>query len=456
MSDPSEKQRLGLVWGAAALHATIFFALGVDRYLTHHSLVDFGVFTQVTASAFSTFSSTWEGVTHWGVHFSPILLLCAPFVIATHSGLALTAIAAVAIALAIPAVYLIARRRASANLALLVAAVAFLYPPMAALDFTDFHETVFEPAAALWLLWAIDGRRWPAAYAFAAILLAVKEDQAIILGVIGIAAIVLFGRRNERAGVRFGAVTLAASLAVFVGYFIAVRHIPGALAPHETARFYGWSWRQVTTWGVHTLPDRAGYLLLALLPLAFVPLRSPIALLAVPGLAECVLSREIGPFTPGSHYAGAWIPYLLAAFATTAPRLRAGWAAASVVLCVLNFAVADPLHPGYFLGRPGTRDSRLNATLSRLPADASVGTQEEAFTHLGFDPNAQIGLENEPEYALLDDEYPSSVALAWTENELRPLLVKGCYRLIERDGGIRLYQRVKACATGSYPGGDHA
>ncbi len=456
MSSLSERRRLALVWCAAALHAAIFFALGVDRYLTHHSLVDFGVFTQVTASAFSAFSSTWEGVTHWGVHFSPILLLCAPLVIALHSGLALTAIQTIAIALAIPAVYLIARRRASANLAVLVAAVAFLYPPMAGLDFTDFHETVFEPAAALWLLWAIDNRRWPVAYLCAAILLSVKEDQAIVLAIIAIATIALLGRRHERDGVRFGAIALAASVVVFVGYFIAARHIAGASAPHETARFYAWTWGQLATWGVHTLPDRIGYLLLAFVPLAFVPLRSPIVLLAVPGLAECVLSREIGPFTPGSHYAGAWIPYLLAAFATTAPRLRAGWTVASVVLCLLNFAIADPLHPGYFLGVPAARDHRLDAVLSRLPAEASIGTQEEAFTHLGFDPNAQIGLENEPEYALLDYDYPSSVALAWTANELRPLLAKGCYRLVEREGGIQLYRRERACATGSYPGGNHA
>ncbi len=443
----SEGRRLALVWGAAALHAAIFFALGVDRYLTHHSLVDFGVFTQVTASAFSTFSSTWEGVTHWGVHFSPILLLCVPFVLATHSGLALTAIQAVAIALAIPAVYLIARRRALPRVALLAAAVAFLYPPLAALDFTDFHETVFEPAAALWLLWAIDRRLWPAAFAFAAVLLAIKEDQAIVLGVIAIAAIVVFSRRGEGGGVRFGIVALSASAVVFVAYFIAVRHIPGALAPRETARFYAWSWQQIATWGVRTLPDRVGYLLLALVPLAFVPLLSPLALLAVPGLAECVLSREVGPFTPGSHYAGAWIPYLLAAFAVEAPRLRLRWSVASVVLCVLNFIVADPLHPGAFLGIPRARDHRLDAVLARLPADAQVATQEEAFTHLGFDPNAEVCtqpqtcLHDEPAYVLVDREYPQSVALPWTADALRPLLAEGCYELILRDGGIRLYGR---------------
>ncbi len=92
--------------------------------------------------------------------------------------LVLVAIQAVATALTVPPLFLIARRRVPEPLAAWVAAVALLYPPLAGVAFSDFHENGFAPAATLWLLWAVDARRWRAAAAFVAVCLAIKEDQA--------------------------------------------------------------------------------------------------------------------------------------------------------------------------------------------------------------------------------------------------------------------------------------
>ena len=61
------------------------------------------------------------------------------------------------------------------------AAIALVYPPLAGVAFSDFHENGFVPAATLWLLWAVDARRWRLACAFLAVTLAIKEDQAPIL-----------------------------------------------------------------------------------------------------------------------------------------------------------------------------------------------------------------------------------------------------------------------------------
>jgi uncharacterized membrane protein len=182
-------------------------------------LVDTGLFTQVVSSAFSGFSSTFEGASHWAFHFSPILFACAPFVLLAHSGLPLAAIQAVAVALSIPAAYFIARRRASASRALGIACVVALYPPLAGVDFADFHENAFAPAATLWLLWALDGRRCGYAYAFLVLALSVKEDQALILSFLASLALIVFVREKNAQGVRFAAIALLSSLAVFIGYF---------------------------------------------------------------------------------------------------------------------------------------------------------------------------------------------------------------------------------------------
>jgi uncharacterized membrane protein len=433
---------LALVWIAAAIHAAFFFALGVDRWLAHRALVDFGLFTQVVASAFSGFSSTFEGVSHWAFHFSPILFVCAPFVLAAHSGLALTAIQSIVVALVIPPAYLIARRRTSALRALAIAGVTAIYPPLAGVDFTDFHENGFVPAATLWLLWALDGKRWAHAYAFLALTLAIKEDQALVMGFLGVAAFLAFRREQDRSGMRFAGIAIVASLAIFVAYFTLIRPFADPSHQWRPTRFYAWRTEDLGTIGLHTLPDRIGYLALALAPLCFLPLRSRVFFLALPGFAECLLSREHAPYTMGQHYAAVWTPYALAAFIAAASRSRTYWIGASALLCLIAYLVANPLHPGYFLRVPGERDARLDAYLVRLPAQTRIGTQEEAYTHLGLDFNAQLGMAGEPEYVLLDRDYPDSVWLAWTDIRLRQALAQGRYRLEEHSGGIELYHKM--------------
>ena len=67
-----------LVAVATVAYAAVFFALGVDRYVTYHSGADLGLFTQTIASAFHGFDNTVEGTSHFAYHFSPILYLLAP------------------------------------------------------------------------------------------------------------------------------------------------------------------------------------------------------------------------------------------------------------------------------------------------------------------------------------------------------------------------------------------
>jgi len=445
----AERRALILVWVASAIQAAIFFGLGYVRYAAHRALVDTGLFTQTIASAFSGFSNTFEGGSHWAFHFSPILYLCAPLLLFTHSALTLTAIQAVAVALTAPPAYLLARRRTSLRRALALAAVVLIYPPLAGVEFADFHENAFVPATTMWLLWAIDNRRWPFAYAFLALALAIKEDQALILGFGALVALVVFFRRDDRAGVAFAMTALCASVLVFVGYFACIRPLTDLARPWQPTRFFAWTPADLVN-PAAMLSDRLGYVALALVPLAFIPLRSPLIVLALPGFAECVLSREHATYTMGQHYAAVWIPYVLAAFVAAAAKLRSPAPIRfCMLLCVLNYVVANPLHPGDFLAIPGARDARLDAFLARLPADMSVGTQEEAYTHLGFDPNAQIGLAGEPDYVLVDRDFPRSIQLVAMEPELAREIAAGTYTLEERDGGIELYRRTLSTAAKS-------
>jgi uncharacterized membrane protein len=437
------------LWLATTAFALVYFVLGWDRYATYHTGSDLGLFTQTIASAFDGFSNTTEGGNHFTYHFSPLLAACAPLLLAARSPLALVALAAVAGALVAPALFAIARRRLPDRLALGVALVGLLYPPLAGVTFADFHENVFAPVLTLWLLWAVDARRWLWAAGFLALALCVKEDQSTILGFDALLALAFFLRRRDRAGALFSLAALAASVAVFVEFFEVVRPLAGARDVWGPTHFYTWS-RIVDPRG--SAPwysiGRPAYFLEALVPLSFACLASPAFLLALPGFAEVLGSHESIVYTMGQHYAAVWIGYVLFAFAlaigsiyAAAPRRATVLVRSSLALCVLVLAFASPTHWGHYLRPRCAHDAVLDLALASLPRDMEVGTLEEFYSHLGFDPHAQLGLEHAPQYALLDTAFAHSQQQERWQPVVARGLARGTYRVVWRVGTIALYER---------------
>ncbi len=84
---------------ACIVYAVVLTLLGADRYAAYHSGADLGEFVQTIATPFSGFGDTPEGGSHFLHHFSPILYLCSPLLLLTHSPISLIAIQAVAGAL---------------------------------------------------------------------------------------------------------------------------------------------------------------------------------------------------------------------------------------------------------------------------------------------------------------------------------------------------------------------
>jgi len=160
-------------------------------------------------------------------------------------------------------------------------------------------------------------------------------------------------------------------------------------------------------------------------------------------------------FTLGTHYAGAWIGYVLVAFAVALRRLeprRIRYASvACVALCLLEFAVADPLHPGMNLRAVEARDVALDQFLTTLPSEVSVATQEEAYTHLAVtDPYARLlpefpEVETDACFVLVDRAFPASARLQEYDEALTRLLLEARYAPVVVNGGIELYRRTGPC-----------
>ena len=143
-------------------------------------------------------------------------------------------------------------------------------------------------------------------------------------------------------------------------------------------------------------------------------------------------------YTMGTHYAGAWIGYVVA-FAFAVRKMPSARARVALIacgaLCVLEFFVADPLHPGLNLRKTEARDVALDRFLQTLPPNAEVATQEEAYTHLALtDPNAKLLPETSNQsvnacFVLLDQDFPDSARLEEYWTAFMQLLDRGRYTL---------------------------
>jgi uncharacterized membrane protein len=440
------------LWAGCVLYAAVFTWLGVIKYEAHRNLIDFGIFSQTVTSAFGCFCNPLEG-SHWAFHFSPVLYLAAVAVWFFHTPVTLIALAAIAAALCAPPVYALVRVRSELQTARMAALVVWLYPPLAGLAFGDFHENVLAPAAVLWTVYAFDRRKFFLAAICAALVLSIKEDQAIFLAWAALGAAITY--RSDRSKCRFATLTLLAALCVAGLFFFVIQPHANANPAWQPARFYDWigaDWYMLVPAG---LLARVGFLVLILAPLAFIPLRTRAVILAVPPLLEVLASKMSTTFTLGTHYAGAWIGYLLVGFAAgsaeVASRGRAFALLWALAFCALEFVVANPLHPGLNVRFRQIRDAALDASLATLPRGVSMATQEEAYTHLAFyDPFVRLmpespDIETQACFILIDRDFPDSPRLAEYGAALVRLVAQRSYVLMHRSGGIEVYRRVGAC-----------
>lgn len=438
-----------VVCAIAAAFALLQTWLGFWRFDIFRAGVDDGIFTQVVLSIGGCFCATAEGgVNHFLVHWSPILLLAYPFAKAFGGAHGLILLQSLAVAATAFPLYFIARTSLDERRAAILTGVAMLYPVLWAQTFTDFHENAFVPAFSAALACALVTRTWRWGMLAAAGLLLVKEDQFVLVAVIG--AIVALSSRADRDMRRFGIIIGAAAVAAGLVFFEIVRPSFHSAVPYLSLHFYDWHSPIPTPLGYVGLwsPERLSYVLWALLPLLFLPLGSRLFLLALPGLLEVLASRERITMVFGTHYSMLWSGYVLAAFVATAARLLqqrrlAGTlvTAASAAASLLWLAFNDPMSRGYYLYRkPDANDALLRQALASVPTAASLGSIDEIYAHAASRPNAFPSLKGE--YYLTDERLNDPVWLTRDKPLLDAALKSGAYRVLLRHDGILLARKT--------------
>jgi uncharacterized membrane protein len=441
---------------ALAPAATITIGLAVAllaivwwRYTIFRDDVDLGIFTQVIGSVGHGFSTTAEGgASHLLVHWSPIIVLAWPM-LKIFGPIGLQYTQALLVASTLIPIYALARARAGNLRAIVLTAVAALYPTLWGNAVGDFHEMGFVPLLSATFVYALDQRKWMLCSLAVLALLCTKEDQFVILAWNGLTIAVTNASNRVPRNVGLFIALAAAITALF--YFGVVRPHIGPGIPYLTSRFYSWD---ATSAAIVAAPgtflsSRVAYVAIVLAPLLFLPCISRYGLFLIPGILEITASHMPVTLMPGAHYSALLTGYALAAFVDGFDRLRK-WSvpacavaigvAAAVAISIQIFA--SPMEYWYYLYRPpDAHDVLLERTLRSIPGDGNVGAEDEIFAHLGLDPNASVGF-HEQEWFVYDDTHFSTKWHDVDRPAVRKMVKDGTYRVISSDDGIVVLRKL--------------
>lgn len=418
---------------------------------------DTGTFVQIVLDAFHGMRDGVEHGTHYRFHWSPSLIVLWPFLAATHSLWVLQLILAAATVACAPLIGAIARPRLGRALAERCGYVALVYPPLIAVGFGEFRDLGLLPALALGWWLALDRRAWWWAGACAVLLAGLREDVCLELAIVGAVVAVDGLRRADRARLVAGVSSAALGLISAAVYLFVV--LP-RVGPWPPSHFYDYPFAHgpgalLLAPLLHPLAfiaaiatlGRLTYLLEAFVPLAFVPLRSRLLWLALPGFAIVLLANSGLVWRMGMHYAALWIPWVLVAFAGGLAVLSEPkrWATIAFALSAIVLVAFSPLHPTHYLRPSYGKLGDARAALACVPADATLATHDEWYTAISARRAGATVLGDDPppvQYLVVAADYPNQVFAQEVLPKVLDRVRRGEYRVVCRHGNVTAYERV--------------
>ncbi|MDO8584770.1 MAG: DUF2079 domain-containing protein [bacterium] len=408
---------------AVILYIIIF---GVVTALRHYNFQtqtwDMGVFDQLfwnTIHGRIMQGSIEEIPDHFGVHWSPGLLLLVPGYALFPSPYYLLFIQVLALAAgALPLYRLAMRMLQRESLAKLITVAYLLYPSLHWLNLFDFHEIAFFVPALLAALYYADAERWGWASFWFAIAASMKEDAIIAVAFAGLYFLI---RRKDatfawwnRNRLYAAFIALGALLYIVLAVKVFMPAFGGGLLRLDRYAALGSSVGEIVTNLVRnptlfartilTLP-KMDYLLWLFAPLAFLPLFSGRAfLLIVPGLLENLLTTNRFQFSTFYQYDAILIPGMFFCAVYGLRNVVRRWPAwerfarrALVIAVAIGFFVRSPVNPFTFPFNLFGTNSRwqIFRELSRdIPENLSVTAQTNLLPHLAHREKIyQLGME---------------------------------------------------------------
>jgi uncharacterized membrane protein len=455
--------RLSGLWIGTIAAFVVLAILAAVRAADWSYGADTGTFVQIVLDAFGGMHNGVERTTHYRFHWSPTLVLLWPFLAATHSLWVLQTILAAATVACAPLLAAIARggigriAAVERGVADRIGAVALVYPPLVAVGFGEFRDLGLLPALALGWWLAMQRRAWGWVAVCAVLLAGLREDVCLELAIVGIVVAVVELRDGKRDSTL--AALGSAAIAIVSGAIYALVVLP-RVGPWPPSHFYTYPFADgpaqlllaplthpLAFFAAILTLGRLTYVLEALIPLAFIPLRTRLFFLSIPGFAIVLLANSGLVWRMGMHYAALWIPWLLIAFAAGIATLRAQrrWTTVAFVLSAIVLVAFSPLHPLHYLKPSYHALGDARAALACVPANARVATHDEWYTAIAAHrPGAMVLGEHlefgrSVDYVVVADDFPNATVQAVVLPQVRALAVQRVLNPVCRTGHVTAY-----------------
>ena len=219
---------------------TAFFSVQtVSRYKSFNaSNFDFGIFAQMfegilrTGLPVTTMERN-ELLSHFYIHFSPILYLLVPVYFIFRSPETLLVCQSALVGAGVfPVFFLCGHKNKNYFYALIICAVYLCMPCFIAPLYYDFHENSFLPLMLLSTLYFLETKNYKLMYVFAVLSLMIKEDAAIY--VLSIALYAVFSNKEYK----YGTILFAVAMAYFGIVMAGIAHYGKGLMDSHYGMYY--------------------------------------------------------------------------------------------------------------------------------------------------------------------------------------------------------------------------
>jgi uncharacterized membrane protein len=385
---------------------------------------------------------------YFASHFSPILLLIAPFYAVYASTETLLVLQTFALAAAAFPLYLMSKTALdNKKAAVIIVALYLLYPPLQAANWFDFHTQAFLPLLLFSTFYLFQAKRWKLYFLSVILALSVEEHTAIVVFLMGLYFLAISKPRTMIESIKSRVVNQSfvpvVTLVISLLWFFLAESVKNSfyINPQFRTRYEATSafgsfgissnplflpfyifLKPQNAWNalVYDYPVKLLFLIILFGPLLLVPLKSKFSLISIVLLVPSLLSDYLAYHTIGAQYPLFLVPLIFIAFVIALKKFQIG----SSVLSLLKIALIaslllsislSPISPlsGSFAKRglvwypsvpsPSSDTESLHRLIDLIPTTASLLTQNHIFPHLSARLDAYVippiePFENETNY----------------------------------------------------------
>jgi len=371
--------------------------------LRHHSFqstgLDLGLFEQslwTTVNQGKLLFNNLFGASELGDNAYVFLLLIVPIYAIFQHTETLLFLQSLALGLGAIPVYWMAKQELGLKYCWLFASLYLLYPALHQMNWFDFHPEAFAVPLLLFAFYFYSRGHIRRFLLCVALTLTVKTDAALVVGALGayLMAQNLWGKSKPKVGFRTAIFITAAAalwLALWIGFLLPL--LKGGSYIYIADRFLA----QGLTFGL----ERVEALLWLFGPLAFLPLISPILVIALPSIIENMASNWPPQYMMLGQYSAYIVPVIFVAaikgvkvLGNRGMNLHRAFPAICLLL-VFSTAITIGFVESRYYGiserwHPPSEQHvlALERAVELVPPDASILTQNNIFPHVSRRGNA--------------------------------------------------------------------